>query len=56
MNKIVGTLLLLEDNDNNNNGNAEDDNEEDTFWLFIAIVEEILPKYSPPNDKIFQFN
>lgn len=53
MNKIVGTLLLLEDNDNNNNGNSEDDNEEDTFWLFIAIVEEILPKYSPPNDKNF---
>lgn len=56
MNKIVGTLLLLDDDNNNDkdkdSSDGHDDLEEDIFWLFIGLVEEILPKYTC-NDKIF---
>lgn len=36
MNKIIGTLLL----------GITDGDEEDVFWLFISLIEEILPKYN----------
>lgn len=43
MNKIVGNLLLVD----------KRLNEEDTFWIFIGLVENILPHY---NDSVSYFD
>ncbi|KAG7664536.1 uncharacterized protein J8A68_001936 [[Candida] subhashii] len=42
MNKIIGTLLLSNNNVGDGNHHLV---EEDVFWLFVGLVEEILPKY-----------
>ncbi|ODV81521.1 uncharacterized protein CANTADRAFT_32759, partial [Suhomyces tanzawaensis NRRL Y-17324] len=49
MNKIVGNLLLLLIKGGGSNANLESHDrydEEDVFWIFIGLIEEILPKYS----------
>ncbi|KAK6455860.1 rab-GTPase-TBC domain-containing protein [Scheffersomyces xylosifermentans] len=52
MNKIVGNLLLIASRDENkDNETAETFSEVDIFWIFIGLIEEILPKYRGPNNK-----
>lgn len=45
MNKIIGTLLL----------GITDGDEEDVFWLFISLIEEILPKYNESTSFSIQY-
>lgn len=43
MNKIIGNLLLLLSKNNEDNDSKLE--EEDIFWIFVGLIEEILPKY-----------
>jgi hypothetical protein len=45
MNKIVGNLLILMSYHNSTNS-PKLFTEEDIFWIFIGLIEEILPKYN----------
>lgn len=45
MNKIIGTLLLGISQQQQQHSQDGDD-EESIFWLFISLIEEILPKYN----------
>jgi hypothetical protein len=48
MNKIIGNLLLIlsKSDGTSDTGYNEHFNEEDIFWIFIGLIEEVLPKYS----------
>lgn len=49
MNKIVGNLLVLMSYHNNNTKDTSTVSlftEEDIFWIFIGLIEEILPRYN----------
>ncbi|KAG2736028.1 hypothetical protein G9P44_000118 [Scheffersomyces stipitis] len=51
MNKIVGNLLLiLSKSTHAEHENFEKFSEVDIFWIFIGLVEEILPKYRGLNN------
>lgn len=44
MNKIVGNLLLGVGESNAANGSVKLD-EEDVFWMFVAFIDDIIPRY-----------
>lgn len=52
MNKIVGNLLILASYHNHNKSLTNKFTEEDVFWMFIGLIEEILPRY----DSVSFFN
>jgi len=45
MNKIVGNLLILMSY-HNSTSSSKMFTEEDIFWIFIGLIEEILPRYN----------
>ncbi|KAK6200470.1 rab-GTPase-TBC domain-containing protein [Scheffersomyces amazonensis] len=51
MNKLVANLLLLVNQPNSTTILLK---EEDIFWIFIGIIEEILPRYYNPIEKKYE--